>query len=135
VPAGPLPLGLIYFAGVKLVGYTLAGRVLLWAYGASTPRPVLLGFARTFLGLVVGIAFAWTVDAMHVVSSEWSFYLLLLPVRVGEWSFVIWYFFRPRASGWRQLLALSSLGAVWSTVLDLPAILAVFTLPGGAWIC
>jgi len=29
----------------------------------------------------------------------------------------------------------SAVGSAWSYVLDVPAILAMFVIPGGAWIC
>jgi hypothetical protein len=35
--------------------------------------------------------------------------------------------------GARTLLA--GFGTVWSCILDVPAVLAVFVIPGGMWIC
>ncbi len=33
------------------------------------------------------------------------------------------------------MLWLSAQGTAWSFFLDIPAIIAVFVLPGGVWIC
>jgi hypothetical protein len=35
----------------------------------------------------------------------------------------------------KRLLLFCILGSLWSYLLDVPAILAVFTIPGGSWIC
>ncbi len=34
-----------------------------------------------------------------------------------------------------RLRAIAVIGAVWSYLLDIPAIAAMFVIPGGAWIC
>jgi hypothetical protein len=36
MPMGPGPLGFVYFVGVKLAGYTVAGSLLKKAYGTGT---------------------------------------------------------------------------------------------------
>ena len=59
-----------------------------------------------------------------------------IPVRFAEWAATLWFFFgsNENLSG-KALVKYSILGMLWSYVLDLPAIFALFTLPGGAWIC
>jgi hypothetical protein len=82
-------------------------------------------------------------DSAAGTSQRWSsitpdsfpFYVALLPVRLVEWSLVIWFFFeRSRESGFR-LTGYSILGSLWSYLLDVPAIFAAFVVPGGMWIC
>lgn len=136
MPFGPEPLGLVYLASVKLAGYSLFGTYLRKKFRTDQPRALTFGAARTILGLVVGIGFASFLAVMEVPRTEIAFYLLLFPVRFGEWVLAIWFFF-----GRKRLLVLSSvprnamLGSCWSYLLDVPAIASVFVLPGGAWIC
>jgi hypothetical protein len=135
MPLGPAPLGLVYFAGVKLAGYSYAGRWLNRRLGASKPRPLVFGIVRTVLGLVVGIAFGMSMLGFEMVRSVPLFYVALLPVRICEWLLVLAVFYgRAPISGIRRL-GYAAAGSVWSLILDLPAIYAVFALPGGAWIC
>lgn len=136
MPFGPEPLGLVYFAGVKLAGYSAAGVYLRNRLGQARPRAIAFGAARTALGIGAGVAVASSLAAINIDRLEPLFYFVLLPVRVAEWLLAIWWFFgrRIRMSG-RTRLAYSAGGALWSYVLDLPAIMAVLVIPGGAWIC
>jgi hypothetical protein len=125
---------LVYFGAVKLAGYTVAGRYLNSGYEAERPRPIVFGLARTALGFAVGIPFALTAAQFDIDSHQWLWYVCLAPLRLGEWLLAIWYFYnRVRPSprlGWY-----TSAGILWSFVLDLPAVTAMFVLPGGVWIC
>jgi hypothetical protein len=58
MPGGGSLLGLGYFVGIKLVGYSLAGTYLNRQYSVESPRPLIFGLARTTLGLVFGVAYA-----------------------------------------------------------------------------
>ena len=135
MPAGPMPLGPAYFAAVKFAGYTAAGVWLNHRYGQSTRRPFAFGMARTALGVAAGFAFGLLALGLGLTKSELAFYLLLAPIRLAEWSLIIWLFYGREEPNLRRLVVYAALGSLWSYVLDLPAILAVFILPGGAWIC
>ncbi|HEY6005608.1 MAG TPA: hypothetical protein VIV57_22190 [Anaeromyxobacter sp.] len=132
---GPAPLGFAYFAAVKLAGYTLAGHRLRRVYRTETPKPLVFGLARTALGVLAGLAFAAIAWKVGVGRSEVLYYVLLAPIRFAEWVFILWLLFDRRPASIGRLLALAAVGSLWSYVLDIPAIFAVFTLPGGAWIC
>lgn len=134
MPGGGTLLGLGYFAGIKLAGYSLAGVYLNRQYQTSKPRPLLFGAARTAIGIGVGVAYVGAANLFELHRGEVIWLLLLVPVRLGEWLLAIWLFFdRARASPLRMRLAAK--GVIWSFVLDLPALFAAFSLPGGMWIC
>jgi hypothetical protein len=135
MPMGAAPLGFVYFAGVKLAGYTLAGEGLRRVYRAEKPKALLFGVARTALGVAAGVAFASIALRGGVDRSEAFYYVLLAPVRLAEWIFILWLFFDRRPASVGRLLGLAALGSLWSYVLDAPAIFAAFALPGGVWIC
>lgn len=135
MPAGPEPLGLVYFAGIKLAGYSLAGLQLNRHFKVGRPRPLVFGISRTCLGLAVGFAFASIALWSELTQSELPFLLGLLPVRFGEWLLIIWLFYRRHDLDRTRWLASAGAGTLWSYALDIPAITSVLVLPGGAWIC
>jgi hypothetical protein len=59
----------------------------------------------------------------------------LVPIRLGEWSLIIWYFFQRGRPNPGLLLRNSALGIVWSFILDAIGILAAIVAPGGITIC
>lgn len=136
MPFGPEPLGLAYFADVKLAGYSIAGGYLRNRLSVTRPRALTFGVARTLLGIAAGVAFVAGAAMCDVFRSEIWFYVLLFPVRLLEWLVAVWFFFGRSAPLPGTTYAKSAvLGSVWSYVLDIPAVIALFTLPGGAWIC
>ena len=135
MPMGPAPLGLVYFVGVKLAGYSVAGYQLNRLISSPHPRPIVFGVARTALGLVAGVSFGLLALKFGLGKSEPVFYVALLPIRVAEWVLILWYFYNGGGLSRRRLVGFTAAGTVWSYLLDLPAAFAVFTLPGGAWVC
>lgn len=136
MPLGPEPLGLVYFAGVKLIGYSAFGHHLRKKFETPGPSSITFGVARTALGLLVGACFASLMFFSELPPSGVAFYLLLLPIRLGEWLFTIWFFFSRKIDIPQQKIMKSAvLGSVVSYLLDIPAITSVFVIPGGAWIC
>ena len=133
--AGPAPLGLVYFAAVKLVGYTAAASFIKTRISGSSASPWLVGGVRTVIGLAAGIGAAYVASQLGILRSEVGFYALLAPIRICEWLIVLGLFFRRPDWDWPRSLKLAALGTLWSYVLDIPAIMAVFVIPGGAWIC
>jgi hypothetical protein len=135
MPMGPEPLGMAYFTAVKFAGYSLAGRQLNRLTSSRRPRAFTFGIARTALGLAAGISFGLLAFNFGVMKSEPLFYVWLLPIRLGEWLLILWYFYRRVGLSGGRLVGFSAAGTIWSYVLDVPAILSVFVIPGGAWIC
>ena len=56
-------------------------------------------------------------------------------IRIAEWWFLLWLFFRPKIHDVRKRTWGIALGIVVSYLLDAIGILAAFALPGGAWVC
>ena len=121
----------------KFFGYVLAARVLGTIVAPPGATIWRVGLVRTILGIVVGAAYTATFGAVarHGLFEGlplnggrggailW-YPIGLLPVRVLEWSWLIWYFFdRAWARPARNLGAVA-LGVIWSFVLDLPAMVA-----------
>ena len=55
--------------------------------------------------------------------------------RVLVWASVIWIFLRPTAESRRYLWAYASAGALWSCLLDIPAVFLLEIAPGRIPIC
>ena len=143
---GPGPFGIVPFAGVKFLGYCAAGLVLDRVYTTSAPtpapmvrersrRPIAFGVARTLLGIAAGAAYAgaWYLAGAEPTLAGW--WLGLLPVRLLEWSILIWWFFDRHLEQPLRLAKHSFIGALWSFALDVPALLAVWVTPGAMWVC
>jgi hypothetical protein len=120
---------------VKLVGYTAAASFIKGRIPDSSTSPWLVGAVRTVIGLGAGLGVGYVADQLEILRSEFGFYALLAPVRICEWLLLLALFFRRPEWDWSRSLKLAALGTVWSYVLDIPAIMAVFVIPGGAWIC
>jgi hypothetical protein len=125
----------VYFAGVKFAGYAAAGRWINRRLDSPKPRPVVFGLARTALGLAVGVAFAMSALKLGLDKSMPLFYIALAPIRFGEWLVILALFYARSGVSASRWLTFPLAGTAWSFILDLPAIYAVFALPGGAWIC
>jgi hypothetical protein len=129
-------MGLVYFGAVKLAGYTAAAVYLKKRqFPESKVSPWLVGGVRTVLGLVAGVGAVFAAEQLGLIRAEFGFYVLLVPIRMGEWLILLALFFRRPEWRWSRALKLAAIGTVWSFVLDVPAILAVFVIPGGMWIC
>ena len=135
MPGGPAALGLVYFAAVKFAGYSYAAHWLRRRYEGATANPYLAGGVRTAIGLAAGIGLMFAMDRWDVDVPSWGFYAALVPVRIAEWMLLLWLFFERGRWSTSRALTYSILGYAWSTLLDLPALLSVFILPGGVWVC
>ena len=135
MPMGPDALGVLYFCGVKFAGYTAMAVVLRRHYPGSTAAPWRVGLVRTLIGLAAGMGVMLLTEPLHVVTGTPGFYLLLLPVRLAEWLLVLERFHERPEWRWKRALGWAGVGYVWSSLLDVPALAAVFLLPGGVWIC
>lgn len=135
MPAGSETLGLAYFASVKWVGYCGAAVYLNRHFADRKANVLLAGAARTAIGLLAGIAVVAALSTFHVGRSNWLFFVFLVPLRVCEWLLLLWLFYRRPTWSSRSMMRFAAYGTIWSFCLDIPAILAVFVLPGGLWIC
>ncbi len=135
MPAGPSIIGAATFVGVKLLGYSVAGYVLKRRYAQRETRALAFGVARTLLGIIAGVVYGVVIVYFQITSSEWQFYVWLAPVRLAEWLLIIWLFFERDELNKKRLTLNSVLGSAWSYVLDVPAALSAFVVPGGMWIC
>jgi hypothetical protein len=140
MPMGPAPLGFAAFVAVKFVGYTAAAKLLQRAYEAPHVSLLKVGSARTALGIVAGIAYGafWWVATRNSVgagpSAVWYF-LGLIPVRMGEWSLILWLYFDRKSPDWTRLLIFAGLGSLWSYALDAIGVGTALVIPGGMWVC
>jgi hypothetical protein len=141
MPGGPAPLGFAYFAAVKFAGYTCAAFVLNGSYKSKENSVWKVGAARTALGLAAGAAFGglFTLFAELTGFSGPGMGVLffggLIPIRIAEWSLIIWYFYQREKPDRSLLLRNSGLGVLWSFGLDAVGIFAAIVAPGGIWIC
>src|SRR5205809_5385661 len=118
MPAGPAPLGLVYFAAVKLVGYTAAASFIKRKIPDSSASPWLVGGVRTVIGLGAGIGAAYVASQLGILRSELGFYALLAAIRICEWLILLGLFFREPNWEWPCPLGLAALGAVCPHLLD-----------------
>jgi hypothetical protein len=141
---GPPELAFASFACVKFAGYVAAASALNLSYRSKENSVWKVGAARTALGLVAGAAyggvFIWlmTSVAAHGDDSARPFILYfggLVPVRLAEWSLIIWYFYQRAKPNSFLLLRNSAVGIIWSFVLDAVGVFALSVVPGGRWIC
>ena len=142
MPMGPAPLGFAYFVGVKFVGYTGAASLLRKAYPESHRGILKVGIVRTAIGLGAGLLYGglwwllvWSKAYSPAGPGAVTYMLGLLPVRLAEWTWLLYLFFdrsfqdRPKAA--KAVAA----GTLWSYCLDAIAIVAALVIPGGIWVC
>jgi len=140
MPMGPGPIAFVAFVGVKFIGYTAAAKVLQRTYVAPQVSVFKVGSARTALGIAAGLAYGgiWMFATRNVVGAGPSmlwYFLGLVPVRMGEWSLILWAFFDKKDPDWKRLLTFAGLGSLWSYGLDAIGMGAALVIPGGIWVC
>ena len=136
----PGPAGFAAFAAVKFVGYMAAGLVLRKLYPSIVAGIVKIAAVRTGLGILlgppvlVGLAGMAALAGWNSDSNLWP-YMVLICIRVLIWSFVIWILIRKTAEARTYLWVNAVAGAVWSSLLDLPAVFLLAIAPGRIPIC
>jgi hypothetical protein len=142
MPAGVGPAGFAYFAAIKAAGYTGASVILKNGYGLrNSPKPAvwLVGLTRTGIGIAAGVAYGslWIFGLKQLLPDTYPavFYLFLLPVRLAEWSLLIWIFFDRGLRDRNRMWKYARIGTLCSYALDAIAVGAAVVLPGGLWIC
>jgi hypothetical protein len=132
---GPGPIAFVAFVGVKFIGYTAAAKVLQRTYEAPQVSVMKVGSARTALGIAAGLAYgAIWMFARRNFDDVWYF-LGLVPIRMGEWSLILWLFFDRKDPDWTRLLIFAGLGSLWSYALDAIGVGSTRVIPGGMWVC
>ncbi len=128
--------GILAFTGIKFAGYSLAALYLNKSYPNSNPNFLVVGLIRTIIGIAFGVVLA-TISFPFVFVSGLGFliyFLGLIPIRLLEWLIVIRFFYdkglEDKQKMWKNLI----LGAVWSFLLDIPALLGL-SLICNFWIC
>jgi hypothetical protein len=132
---GSSTLGVAYFAGIKLAGYSAFAYRINRDQSLTQPRPVVIGLTRAAIGIGVGVSYAWLVSHWTVNNGRVLFYAGLIPVRIVEWLLLLWLFYRDVPGLVRRRTRYLAEGVGVSYLLDLPAAFAAFALPGGFWIC
>lgn len=132
---GPTPIGLAAFTAVKFAGYTAAGSWFRRRYRNERVRPWLFGLVRTLVGIAAGVGCLYLGEKVGIVRAEFLFWACLVPVRMAEWSLVLWWFFERPDVRRGRLFAYASLGTAWSYALDVPAVIFMYYIPGGFWVC
>jgi len=161
MPAGPAPGGFAYFAIAKFIRYTAFCRWMIEPRAiasvpvcdyssthfadstafADPPSAFQAGAARTVIGVLVGSVvglsiFSGLLDRLPSnQTTTLIFFALLVPIRILEWRFLLWWMYRefPFSPGTRGRLV--TLGILTSFALDAIGILAALVIPGGIWIC
>lgn len=133
------------FTAVKFAGYSgygvLTNRVVRQDFSSSPPSSLLVGAARTVIGLAFGLTFGysfWTLVNRHTsfgTRAPFVFFAALVPIRVLEWWLLFRYVYGNNEltpAFYRKWVVL---GVVVSFLLDAAGVYAFIITPGGAWIC
>jgi len=95
----------------------------------------VFGLARTFLGIAAGVTYSIYAERLALSHSELGFFVWLLPVRLAEWLLILFVFFERHEFRFSRWATFAAFGTVWSYVLDVPAFLVAWLIPGGFWVC
>ncbi len=140
MPMGPSSLGFVYFAAVKLAGYTAYSGYLRKRYEDGDPRDwfrtLRIGGVRTLIGLGVGAAYgavAWT--GIFGEKTPVVFLVGLLPVRIAEWLLLLRIAFGGKIRERKRTAWAVGWGIAVSYGLDAIGIAAALVIPGGFWVC
>lgn len=140
----PTALGFVAFAGVKFAGYTCAAWALNRFFQSKENSIWKVGTARTALGLAAGACYGGlfilltnAVDPTgnHSDRAAVVYFIGLVPVRLAEWSLIIWLFYLRNKENRARLLGGAAAGTVWSFALDAIGVGAALVAPGGVWVC
>ncbi len=125
--------GIGVYALVKIIGYSLAGKVLNKWLHVSSPHAFVFGISRAGLGIVAGQIIFWTGRILDYNLDSSLLYILII-VRFFEWFFMLWLFYRKVTTKERMVKASIPL-IIWSFILDIPVVFAMFSIPGGFRMC
>ena len=142
---GPSVGGFVYFAGAKFLGYSAFAHFLRKKFddrGEGPKRTFQIGGVRTLIGVAAGISYgllmglAWeTISTTHEMLGWVLFFGGMLPVRFGEWYWLLRIAFKNKVRGNPQTVPSLVQGTLVSYGLDAIGVAAAFVLPGGMWVC
>jgi hypothetical protein len=139
----PGPVGVAVFTGIKFTGYFFAAKGLKVLQPAITAGAAKIAGARTGLGLLLGppatflIGFGapkWIAPFLPN-NSFYPFYASLVLARILIWALVIYLFARKTGIRARWIWTYALIGAVWSSILDVPGYGLAVLAPGKIVIC
>ena len=135
MPIGGSPtFGLITYAAIKVLGYSLfGGRLHRW-YKTIKPPAFVFGVARTVLGFFAGVITLFVLG-LFKIDFGIPFLLVLVPVRYVEWFLMLYFFYEKDELSLSRISGYAVAGIVWSFILDIPVIVTLLLLPGGVWVC
>ncbi len=125
--------GYVAFAAIKFAGYSIATFYLNREYSPVRRNPLLVGAARTVIGMAAGAAYFFLV-ASWLPYGPLLYLAGLIPIRLVEWRLLVRLFYDPQLQQREKCWKVACLGMFWSFVCDLPAIMGVYYI-GGVWIC
>jgi hypothetical protein len=126
--------------GIKFAGYLLAGLALKKVYPSIAAGVVKIAAVPTGLGFLLGICF-WFLTLKYLSSSAVFDTSPLIPygwvigLRIVIWALVISLFVRKAEGSTAKFLLFSALGALWSSLLDVPGIALAIVSPGHIPVC
>ena len=126
-------IGVIAFACFKFAGYLLAFRFLKGIHASVQASALLMAVTRTVLGLMVGGALYFGLNAPS--HEALPYYLLLVLLRVFVWGAIILLFTRTAKVALGRVWLYTLGGALLSSLMDIPAALFAFLVPGGVLFC
>lgn len=116
----------LVFTFIKLAGYVAAASFINTRFATSEPV-FKVGVAKLLLGFAFGMIFSLVVISLKFLNISledeyfvFSYFLILLPIRTVEWHFLFHIFYTKEYRARRKLVWILA-GALWSSVLDLPA--------------
>ena len=129
-------IGYSVFAAIKFAGYSLAAKWLNRRFN-SNKNIFIVGAARLLIGMVFGVGVWGVALGLAQVGAggvmPFAYVLLLFPVRMLEWHLLLKWFYKHAYSAGPDYKLLA-LGALWSYVLDVPAVIGAIAT-SGLWIC
>jgi hypothetical protein len=142
---GNLPgfLGIAAFGSIKFVGYSLAALNLRKFEPAITARPMIIAAARTGVGFVLGppatilgaLLSGAILGSRYNVSAGPAIYAFLFVARIFIWMLILFLFTRQIGMSRSKLWLYSVLGAVISSLLDIPGYALAIAAPGQITFC
>ena len=129
-------VGYVAFCAVKFAGYSVAAHWMSLYFKANDRNLFVVGGIRTLIGMGAGAMYygAMRCFVENPLSTGSGFILGLAPIRIIEWTLLIWLFYKRNRLDERKTFGVVIAATVWSYVLDIPAIIG-FIFSAGVWIC